>query len=72
MRAHSGPGRVTFARTAPTQPYEVAWQFVVTKPGATPVAASEVDAAKPADRMPPDWTWSTATPTVEFISVCPS
>ena len=40
-------------------PYEaVAWQFVVTKDGATPVAAAEQDATKPADRMAPDWSWT--------------
>jgi hypothetical protein len=76
-------------------PYEVvAWQFVVTKNGATPVAATEADATKAANRMAPDvsWTssgvqrlgsgssrcggtaesWGGASPTVEFISVCPS
>lgn len=42
---------------APT--YEaIAWEFVVTKNGATSVAATEVDATKPADRMAPDWTWT--------------
>ena len=42
-------------------PYEViAWQFVVTNEGATPVAATEVDATRPADRMAPDVTWSSS------------
>lgn len=76
-------------------PYEVvAWQFVVTKSGATPVAATEVDATKAANRMAPNWSWTSsgvqqlgsgssrcggsgeswggASPTVEFITVCPS
>ena len=76
-------------------PYEVvAWQFVVTKDGATPVAAAAVDATRAANRMAPDWSWTSsgvqrlgsgssrcggsgeswggASPTVEFISVCPS
>lgn len=40
-------------------PYEaVAWQFVVTKNGATPVAAAEADATKPANRMAPMWSWT--------------
>ena len=42
-------------------PYEaVAWEFVVTKDGATPVAAAEADATKPADRMAPDWSFTTS------------
>jgi hypothetical protein len=42
-------------------PYEVvAWQFVVTKNGATPVAATEVDATKAANRMAPDWSWTSS------------
>ena len=42
---------------APT--YEtVAWAFVVTKDGATSVAAAEADDTKPADRMAPDWDWT--------------
>ena len=42
-------------------PYEaVAWQFVVTKDGATPVAAAEADATKPANRMAPDWSWTSS------------
>lgn len=76
-------------------PYEVvAWQFVVTKDGATPVAATEVDATKASNRMAPNWSWTSsgvrqlgsgssrcggsgeswggASPSVEFISVCPS
>jgi len=79
----------------PASPYEaIAWEFVVTKNGATPVAAAEEDATKPANRMAPDWSWTSsgvqrlgsgssrcggsgvswggASPTVEFISVCPS
>jgi len=78
-----------------TSPYEaVSWEFVVTKAGATPVAAAEADATKPANSMAPDWSWTSsgvqrldsgtsrcggsggswggASPTVEFISVCPS
>jgi hypothetical protein len=76
-------------------PYEVvAWEFVVTKDGATPVAATEVDATKASNRMAPNWSWTSsgvqrlgsgssrcggsgeswggASPSVEFISVCPS
>ena len=76
-------------------PYEVVgWQFVVTKNGATPVAATEVDATKNSNRMAPNWSWTSsgvqrlgsgssrcggsgeswggASPSVEFISVCPS
>jgi hypothetical protein len=42
-------------------PYEaVAWQFVVTKDGAIPVAAAEADATRPADRMAPDVAWSSS------------
>ena len=42
-------------------PYEApAWQFVVTKDGATPVAAAEADATEPADHMAPDWTWTSS------------
>lgn len=42
-------------------PYEaVAWQFVVTNDGATPVAAAEADATKPANRMAPDWSWTSS------------
>jgi hypothetical protein len=42
-------------------PYEVVgWQFVVTKNGATPVAATEVDATKAANRMAPDWSWTSS------------
>lgn len=44
---------------APT--YEaVAWEFVVTKNGATSVAAAEADATKPADRMASDWDWTSS------------
>lgn len=79
----------------PASPYEaIAWEFVVTKNGAAPVAAAEEDATKPANRMAPDWSWTSsgvqqlgsgssrcggsgvswggASPTVEFISVCPT
>lgn len=79
----------------PAPPFEaIAWEFVVTKNGATPVAATEEDATKPANRMAPDWSWTSsgvqrlgsgssrcggsgeswggASPSVEFISVCPS
>jgi hypothetical protein len=42
-------------------PYEaIAWEFVVTKHGATPVAAAEADATKPANRMAPDVSWTSA------------
>jgi hypothetical protein len=42
-------------------PYEVvAWQFVVTKKGATPVAATEVDATKASNRMAPNWSWTSS------------
>src|SRR5215467_2414267 len=42
-------------------PYEaVAWAFVVTKDGATPVAAAEADATKAADHMASDWTWTSS------------
>jgi hypothetical protein len=79
----------------PTPPFEaIAWEFVVTKNGATPVAATAEDATKPANRMAPDWSWTSsgvqrlgrgsdrcggsgeswggASPSVEFISVCPA
>jgi hypothetical protein len=36
----------------------VAWEFVVTRDGATSVAASEADSTKRADRMAPDWSWT--------------
>ena len=40
-------------------PYEaVAWEFVVTKDGATAVAAMSRDATRPADRMAPGWDWN--------------
>jgi hypothetical protein len=32
----------------------------VTKDGATPVAAAEADATNPADRMAPDWSFTTS------------
>jgi hypothetical protein len=42
-------------------PYEVvAWQFVVTKKGAIPVAATEVDATRASKRMAPNWSWTTS------------
>ena len=42
-------------------PYEaIGWQFVVTKDGAIPVAAAEADATKPANRMAPDWSWTSS------------
>jgi hypothetical protein len=42
-------------------PYEaVAWEFVVTRQGATPVAAAEADATKPANHMAPDWSFTTS------------
>jgi hypothetical protein len=57
-----------------SQPYEelsvphaasyeaVAWGFVVTKDGATSVAATEADATKAADHMAPDWGWTSSGP----------
>ena len=45
----------------PGAPFEaIAWEFVVTKRGATPVAAAEEDATKPANRMAPDWSWTSS------------
>lgn len=53
-----------------TQPYEVlavhhaspfeaiAWEFVVTRDGATSVGASEADATRAANRMAPQWDWT--------------
>lgn len=53
-----------------SQPYEelsvnhpptfeaVAWEFVVTREGATSVAAAEADATRAADHMAPDWSWT--------------
>jgi hypothetical protein len=42
-------------------PYEVvAWEFVVTRDGATPVAAAEQDATKASGRMAPDWSWTSS------------
>jgi hypothetical protein len=41
-----------------TAPYEaIAWQFVVTRDGATPVAASTMDASYPSDQMLPFFYW---------------
>lgn len=57
-----------------TQPYEelsvhhapsyeaVAWEFVVTRDGATSVAATEANATKAADHMAPDWSWTSSGP----------
>jgi hypothetical protein len=57
-----------------SQPYEelsvhhpasyeaVAWEFVVTKDGASSVAATEADATKAADHMAPDWSWTSSGP----------
>jgi hypothetical protein len=40
-------------------PYEaIAWEFVLTKKGATPVAAAEADATKHGNRMAPVWGWT--------------
>jgi hypothetical protein len=36
----------------------IAWEFVVTKDGATPVAASEAAATRAANRMAPQWDWT--------------
>ena len=42
-------------------PFEaVAWEFVVTRDGATPVAAAEADSTKPANRMAHDWSWTSS------------
>lgn len=38
----------------------IAWQFVVTRNGATPVAAATADRSEGADRMAPMWTWSSS------------
>jgi hypothetical protein len=38
----------------------VAWEFVVTRDGATSVAATEGDATKAADHMAPDWSWTSS------------
>jgi hypothetical protein len=70
-----------------TRPYEaIAWEFVVTRDGATTVDGSERDATRPSARMAPSWTWTgshwegpggagcggvgMSGLTVEFISVC--
>jgi hypothetical protein len=34
--------------------------YVVTKNGATPVAATEVDATKASNRMAPNWSWTSS------------
>ena len=45
----------------PAPPFEaIAWEFVVTKNGATPVAATAEDATKSANRMAPDWSWTSS------------
>jgi hypothetical protein len=36
----------------------IAWQFVVTKNGATPVASVEEDTTTAANKMAPDWDWT--------------
>ena len=48
--------------TDPTpSPYEaIAWQFVVTRDGATPIASAEAEATKPSDRMAPDVSWTSS------------
>jgi hypothetical protein len=68
----ASPADVPLGDLSLNQPYEqlsldhvspfeaVAWQFVVTKDGATAVAAAEADATKPADHMAPDWTWTSS------------
>ena len=38
----------------------IAWQFVVTKNGATSVAAASVEATRQAKKMAPDWEWTSA------------
>jgi hypothetical protein len=38
----------------------IAWQFVVTKDGATSVAASNVLATRQAKKMAPEWDWTSA------------
>lgn len=48
--------------TRPTPPNEnaeaIAWQFVVTRDGATSVSTTDEDSTVSADRMAPDWTWT--------------
>jgi len=42
-----------------TPPYEeIAWEFVVTRDGATPVAAATAWAAYPSNQLAPLWYWS--------------
>jgi hypothetical protein len=36
----------------------IAWQFVVTRDGATSVNAADQETTAPADRMAPDWAWN--------------
>ena len=38
----------------------IAWQFVVTKNGATSVAAASVEATRQAKKMAPEWEWTSA------------
>ncbi len=38
----------------------IAWQFVVTRDGATSVAASSVQATREAKKMAPNWDWTSA------------
>lgn len=54
--------QLSFTNPTPS-PYEaIAWQFVVTRHGATPVSAAEALATKPANRMAPDWNWTSTGP----------
>lgn len=36
----------------------IAWQFVVTKAGAVPVASDTAATTRPSDKMAPDWDWT--------------
>lgn len=71
------------------RPYEaIAWEFVVTKDGATTVAGSMRDATKIGNGMAPGWIWTGSGwsgpdrsrcgfetfsgPAVDFINACPS
>jgi hypothetical protein len=36
----------------------IAWQFVVTRDGATPVDSAEVDTSRSGDGTAPSWDWT--------------
>lgn len=38
----------------------IGWQFVVTRDGATSVGSSSMESTRPANRMAPDWQWTTS------------